>query len=141
MPTIFTILFDGRFWVGVLERHDGGRVRAARVVFGAEPSDVELHAWLLAHGSELLERAERAPGVRADRVGQARRINPKRALRLAAREAARPRTSTTAQQAVKAEREARATQAARTASADRRAEREVARARRRERARARRRGH
>ena len=125
----------------MLERHDADRVRAARVVFGAEPSDVELHAWLLAHGSELLERAERAPGVRADWAGQARRINPKRALRLAAREAARPRTSTTAQQAVKAEREARATQAARTASADRRAEREVARARRRERARARRRGH
>ena len=118
MPTIFTVLFDGRFWVGVLERHDGGRVRAARVVFGAEPSDVELH-----------------------RAGEARRINPKRALRLAAREAARQRTSTTAQQAVKAEREARATQAARTASADRRAERKVARARRRERARARRRGH
>ena len=47
MPTIFTVLFDGRFWVGVLERHDAGRVRAARVVFGAEPSDVELHAWLL----------------------------------------------------------------------------------------------
>ena len=56
MPTIFTVLFDGRFWVGVLERHDAGQVRAARVVFGAEPSDVELHAWLLAHGSELLER-------------------------------------------------------------------------------------
>ena len=54
MPTIFTVLFDGRFWVGVLERHDAGRVRAARVVFGAEPSDVELHAWLLVHGSELL---------------------------------------------------------------------------------------
>ena len=105
MPTIFTVLFDGRFWVGVLERHDAGRVRAARVVFGAEPSDVELHAWLLAHGSELLERVERAPRVRETRAGQPRRINPKRALRLAAREAARPRTSTTAQQAVKAARE------------------------------------
>ena len=92
MPTIFTVLFDGRFWVGVLERHDAGRVRAARVVFGAEPSDVELHAWLLAHGSELLERVERAPRVRETRAGQPRRINPKRALRLAAREAARPRT-------------------------------------------------
>lgn len=96
MPTIFTVLFDGRFWVGVLERHDAGQVRAARVVFGAEPSDVELHAWLLAHGSELLERVERAPRVRETRAGQPRRINPKRALRLAAREAARARRRTRA---------------------------------------------
>ena len=81
MPTIFTVLFDGRFWVGVLERHDADRVRAARVVFGAEPSDVELHAWLLAHGSELLERVERAPRVRETRAGQPRRINPKRLCR------------------------------------------------------------
>ena len=73
MPTIFTVLFDGRFWVGVLERHDADRVRAARVVFGAEPSDVELHAWLLAHGSELLERVERAPRVRETRAGRPRR--------------------------------------------------------------------
>ena len=46
----FTLFFDGRFWVGVLELHErrrgaeandrGGTVRAVRHVFGAEPSDV-----------------------------------------------------------------------------------------------------
>ena len=55
-----TVFFDGRFWIGVLEHHElrrGGdtigraiTVRAARHVFGAEPSDVELYDFLLAHG-------------------------------------------------------------------------------------------
>ena len=49
----FTLYFDGRFWVGVLEHHERHRggdvvgqvitVRAARHVFGGEPSDVELY--------------------------------------------------------------------------------------------------
>ena len=61
----FTLSFDGRFWVGVLELHErrrgaeandqGGTVRAARHVFGAEPSDAELYDFLLTHGGALID--------------------------------------------------------------------------------------
>ena len=69
----FTLFFDGRFWVGVLELHErrrgaeandqGGTVRAARHVFGAEPSDVELYDFLLTHGGALINRAAACPPV------------------------------------------------------------------------------
>ena len=42
MKTESTLYFDGRFWVIVIERHEEGRVRAVRIVFGAQPSDAEL---------------------------------------------------------------------------------------------------
>ena len=78
----FTLSFDGRFWVGVLELHErrrgaeandqGGTVRAARHVFGAEPSDVELYDFLLIHGGALIDRAAACPPVPASRpVGSA----------------------------------------------------------------------
>ena len=78
----FTLSFDGRFWVGVLELHErrrgaeandqGGTVRAARHVFGAEPSDAELYDFLLTHGGPsstepLLVLRYRRPGRRAHR--------------------------------------------------------------------------
>lgn len=68
-----TVFFDGRFWIGVLEHHElrrGGdtigraiTVRAARHVFGAEPSDVELYDFLLAHGGALIDRAAASPPI------------------------------------------------------------------------------
>ena len=92
----FTLYFDGRFWVGVLEHHERHRggdvvgqgitVRAARHVFGGEPSDVELYDFLLARGDELIDRAAASPPVPASRSAgssSAPRPNPKRAaLRL-----------------------------------------------------------
>ena len=105
-----TVFFDGRFWVGVLEHHElrhGGdansraiTVRAARHVFGAEPSDVELYDFLLTHGGILIDRAAASPPVPAPRSvdsSSTPRPNPKRAARQAAKEAARARPSTAAQ--------------------------------------------
>ena len=54
MPTMFTVYFDGQFWVGVLERRDEGLVRAVKVTFGAEPSDTELYEWVSRHGNALI---------------------------------------------------------------------------------------
>ena len=106
----FTLFFDGRFWVGVLELHEcrrgaetndqGGTVRAARHVFGAEPTDVELYDFLLTHGGALIDRAAACPPVPASRSAgssTARRPNPKRAARQTAKEATRSRPSTAAQ--------------------------------------------
>ena len=42
-----TVLFDPPFWVGLFEREYGGRYEACRVVFGAEPRDIEVYACIL----------------------------------------------------------------------------------------------
>ena len=148
-----TVFFDGRFWVGVLEcreRHHGGdvngqaiTVRAARHVFGAEPSDVELYDFLLTHGGALIDRAAACPPAPASRSAgssSAPRPNPKRAARQAAKEAARARPSTAAQAALAAAREETAARTSRNRSLRRRQEADEAWARRRERAKRRHRG-
>jgi hypothetical protein len=53
-----TICFDASFWGRVLEIAEAGEVRATRHVFGSEPTDAELHQFLLRHGTALLERAQ-----------------------------------------------------------------------------------
>lgn len=149
----FTLYFDGRFWVGVLEHHElrhGGdaisraiTVWAARHVFGAEPSDVELYDFLLTHGGALIDRAAVSPPVPASRpVGSSMtpRPNPKRTARQAAKEAARARPSTAAQAALAAAREESSARGARSRSWRRRQEADEAWARRRERAKRRHRG-
>ena len=150
----FTLYFDGRFWVGVLEHHERRRggdmigqgitVRAARHVFGGEPSDVELYDFLLARGDELIDRAAASPPVSAGSTtadpSSSRRANPKRAARRAAKEAARARPSTAAQAALAAAREETAARTSRNRSLRRRQEADEAWARRRERAKRRHRG-
>ena len=148
-----TVFFDGRFWAGVLEHHElrhGGdaisraiTVRAARHVFGAEPSDVELYDFLLTHGGTLIDRAAASPPVPAPRSvdsSSTPRPNPKRAARQAAKEAARVRPSTAAQAALATAREEASARGARNRSRRRRQEADEAWARRRERAKRRHRG-
>lgn len=148
-----TLFFDGRFWVGVLEHHElrhGGdaisraiTVRAARHVFGAEPSDAELYDFLLTHGGALIDRAAASPPVPASRpvgLSSTPRPNPKRAARQAAKEAARARPSTAAQAALAAAREETATRTSRDRSRRRRQKADEEWARRRERAKRRHRG-
>ena len=149
----FTLYFDGRFWVGVLEHHElrhGGdaisraiTVRAARHVFGAEPSDVELYDFLLTHGGALVDRAAASPPVPVSRPvdsSSTPRPSPKRAARQAAKEAARARPSTAAQAALAAAREETATRASRDRSRRRRQKADEDWARRRRRAKRRHRG-
>ena len=137
-----TVFFDGRFWVGVLEHHElrhgsdaisrAITVRAARHVFGAEPSDVELYDFLLTHGGILIDRAAASPPVPAPRSvdsSSTPRPNPKRAARQAAKEAARA-----------AAREESSARGARNRRRRRRQEADEAWVRRRERAKRRHRG-
>ena len=148
-----TVFFDGRFWVGVLELHErrrgaetndqGCAVRAARHVFGAEPTDVELYDFLLTHGGALVDRAAASPPVPVSRPvdsSSTPRPNPKRAARQAAKEAARARPSTAAQAALAAAREETATRASRDRSRRRRQKADEDWARRRQRAKRRHRG-
>lgn len=92
-----SVYFDGSFWVGVLELAEDGELRATRFVLGPEPTDPELYEFLMRHGVALLERAAAAPAVEADALAE-RRINPKRAAKLAARAVAQVSPRGTASQ-------------------------------------------
>lgn len=80
MASAFTVFFDGSLWMGVLEvTDDSGAVRAARHVFGAEPSDAELWEFIATYANSLFDRAFAAPAVEAsERRPRAAARNPKR---------------------------------------------------------------
>ncbi len=48
MSVTLTVFFESPFHVGVLERAEDGKISAARMVFGAEPSDQQVYDWVLA---------------------------------------------------------------------------------------------
>jgi hypothetical protein len=105
MRAVFSVYFEGPFWVGVLESEDGGELRVARHVFGAEPSEPELLDFML-HRFAALPRFHVPASSGAREVEAASRpLSPKRALREARRDTARP-ASTKAQAALAEAREA-----------------------------------
>ncbi|RSN01891.1 DUF2992 domain-containing protein [Nonomuraea sp. WAC 01424] len=131
-----SVYLDGPFWVGVLEVAEGGRLRATRFTLGSEPTDPELHEFLMRHGVALREQAHAAPAVAA--AERPKRVTPKRAAKLAARAAAQVSVrSTAAQEAMRLELESRKQEAARGRRERRRElaehKREVARRKRLER--------
>ena len=96
----FTVLFQPPFWVGIAERWEEAGYSAARVVFGAEPTDAQLYEWL----EREWHRLKFSPAAEGERPVPERR-NPKRALR-EARAATRIRgVSTRAQEALSRQRE------------------------------------
>ena len=101
MKTESTLYFDGQFWVGVIERHEADRVRAVRIVFGAQPSDAEFYEFLLAHANALLCRLDEAAWTPDIAQRQTTHHNPKRAQRQASRLARRALPSTASQASIK----------------------------------------
>ena len=53
MNSKLTICFEEPFWVGVFEELDGDKLSACRVVFGTEPTDAEVYAFILKHYNHL----------------------------------------------------------------------------------------
>ena len=95
-----TVYHDGQFWVGLAERVEDGGYGAARIVFGAEPSDEEILRFVASEweklsffGGEATETSKPAK-------------NPKRRAREAAKALKQPAMSTKAQQALAEQREA-----------------------------------
>lgn len=78
-----TIFLDKRFWVGTFERTDKEGYAVARHIFGAEPSDTEVHEFILNHYHELKF------GEAKNITIQIQRMNPKRVQREVRREMAR----------------------------------------------------
>jgi len=96
----FTVLFQPPFWAGIAERWDESGYSAARVVFGAEPTDAQLYEWL----EKEWHRLRFSPAAEGERPVTERK-NPKRAQR-EARAATQARgVSTRAQEALSRQRE------------------------------------
>lgn len=104
MNVTLLVFFEDPFWVGIVERREGGSLRAARVVFGAEPSDREVYAWVL----ECFYSLRFSPPVK-DGLHRAMAQNPKRRQRQAAKAVGRS-VGTRSQQALQAAREENAAQ-------------------------------
>ena len=97
---VFTVLFQPPFWVGIAERWEEEGYSAARVVFGAEPTDAQVCQWLEREWHKL----NFSPAEAGARPVKERK-NPKRAQR-EARAATRVQgVSTKAQEALSRQRE------------------------------------
>lgn len=94
-----TVWFEEPFWVGMFQLTDGGRLSVAKVVFGAEPKDYEVYAFVLRHYDKLIF----SPAVEA--VVKAMPRSPKRQLRDAKKQLEHRGAGTRSQQALKMQQE------------------------------------
>ena len=99
VSSTLTVYHDGQFWVGLAEHVEDGRYGAARMVFGAEPSNEEILQFVVGKwerlsffGDDVTETSKPAK-------------NPKRRAREAAKTLKQPAMGTTAQQALANQRE------------------------------------
>lgn len=117
-----TIFFDKRFWVGTFERTDREGYAVARHIFGAEPSDPEVHEFVLNQYHELKFGEAKEVAI------QIHRMNPKRVQREVRREMARiketTRPSTLAQDYMREEIEKKKKEKKATSSGERQARKE-----------------
>ena len=89
-----TIFYDEPFWVGVFEELDGKRLSVCRVVFGAEPTDAEIYAFILRD----FNRLPFSPPVKTELKQKA--DNPKRRQRNAHKQLEKSVVGTKSQQAL-----------------------------------------
>ncbi len=75
-----TVFFDKCFWIGAFERTDKEGYAVARHIFGGEPSDPEVHEFVLHHYHELKFGEAKEINI------QIQRMNPKRVQREVRRE-------------------------------------------------------
>ncbi|MBS0624784.1 MAG: YjdF family protein [Verrucomicrobia bacterium] len=83
-----TIYFENKFWVGAFERTDKEGYAVARHIFGGEPSDPEIHEFVLSHFLDL-----RFGNPKEIQI-EIKRMNPKRVQREVRREMERIKEST-----------------------------------------------
>ena len=99
MSVTLTVFFDGSFFSALSEKSDAEGLRAAKHVFGPEPSDPEVYQWVLREFAQL----RYSPAVEGERRPRAAG-NPKRRQRQAA-QACSAGIGTRAQQALQLQRE------------------------------------
>ena len=94
-----TVLFQEPFWVGLFECDDDEGYAVARQVFGGEPSDPEVHDFVL----ERFATLQFSHPIESDIAVRPRQVNFKRALRQAKQTITREGIGTKAQQALQLE--------------------------------------
>ena len=97
VSSTLTVYHDGQFWVGLAEHVEDGRYGAARIVFGAEPSDEEILRFVASEWEKLSFFGDKATETSKPAK------NPKRRARKAAKALKQPAVSTKAQQALAAQ--------------------------------------
>lgn len=95
-----TVFFDPPFWTGLFERENGEGYAVCRVIFGAEPRDAEICAYVLDRYGSL----NFSPALEVERRPE-RPVNPKRAQRMAREQTKPTGIGTKAQQALQLQRE------------------------------------
>lgn len=114
-----TIFFERRFWIGTFERTDKEGYAIARHIFGGEPSDPEIHEFVLNHYHELKFGEAKEIHI------EIQRMNPKRVQREVRREMAKmketARPSTLAQDYMREELEKKKKERKKISSAEKQA--------------------
>ncbi|MCQ9285259.1 YjdF family protein [Priestia aryabhattai] len=96
-----TIYHDGQFWIGIIEVVEGGKLKAFRYVFGAEPKDTEILDFI---HHKLLNLINQSIHSGLDvKIKSNEKVNPKRLQRQVAKEVNKIGISTKAQEAMKQE--------------------------------------
>lgn len=131
-----TVCFEAPFWVGLYERGGGGTYEVCRIVFGGEPRDYEVYAFLLEHWRHL----RFSPSMEAEEPVD-RKVNPKRMQRQITRQLRTTGMGTRAQQALKLQQEQGKEARKRRSREEREAEKARQFALRREKQREKRKGH
>lgn len=93
-----TVFFDGQFWVGLIERDTEAGLLTLRHVFGAEPKDKEVLAFV--NDQLIAAMNSQATAVSAEEETNTR-MNPKRMAREVARAMKATPVSTKAQEALR----------------------------------------
>ena len=73
VSSTLTVYHDGQFWVGLAEHVEDDRYGAARIVFGAEPSDEEILRFVVNKWAALVLRPRSDRGEQAREEPQATR--------------------------------------------------------------------
>lgn len=95
----FTVLFDGTYWIGLLEDERDGYLYAAKQIFGPEPSNEIVYEFIQHEWRGLCNRMTQ--GVPIEQATALKALNPKRQQREIRRELAQSGISTAAQEAMR----------------------------------------
>lgn len=95
-----TVYFEAPFWVGVYQRETEQGLEACKILFGAEPKEVQVYQYLLSHW-RFLRFSPPVKGAEDAAPSCLARKNPKRVQREIRKSMEHPGTGTKAQNALK----------------------------------------
>ncbi|TCO77470.1 YjdF family protein [Marinisporobacter balticus] len=92
----FTVFFEGPFWIGLIEKMENDHYQTAKIIFGPEPKDYEVHDFILKNYFRIKFSNPIQNGE-----GKEKKINPKRLQRKIQKELENIGMGTKAQLALK----------------------------------------